>query len=84
MPYSRTARGISATEGIGRRNSIVEAVASRRYGTTETTSPTATLATTAAVSPSAQPVRVSPSAVQKAPSPASRPSAAAIRLVGGK
>ncbi|GAP47627.1 short-chain dehydrogenase/reductase SDR [Streptomyces azureus] len=84
MPYTSTASGISATDGMGRRNSIVEAVAARRYGTTEISTPATIPAQDAIARPSAQPVSVSPSAVQKAKSAISSASASAMRLVGGK
>src|SRR5215218_469122 len=84
VPNSSTARGISATEGIGRRNSMVEAVAARRAGTLPISSPSPTPPATATARPMAQPSRVSPRATQNEGSPSSSARAAAIRLVGGR
>src|SRR5512132_393155 len=47
VPNSSTASGIRATEGMGRRNSMVEAVAARRAGTLPISRPSPTPAATA-------------------------------------
>ena len=39
VPYNTTTSGISATDGIGRRNSTVDAVAARSKGTAPMTRP---------------------------------------------
>ena len=51
VPYSSTASGISATDGIGRRNSIVEAVNSRGKRELPISMPSTTPATTAMARP---------------------------------
>jgi hypothetical protein len=56
---------MSATDGIGRRNSTVEAVTARSNGTLPISTPTATPATIATARPSAQPRRVCASATQQ-------------------
>src|SRR5512132_3487820 len=84
VPNSSTASGIRATEGIGRRNSMVEAVAARRAGTLPISRPSPTPPATARARPMAQPSRVSPRATQNDGSPSSSARAAAIRLVGGR
>ena len=58
MPSRSTATGISATEGTGRRNSIVEAVNSRRNGLFPMITPITTPATTEIASPRNQVVTV--------------------------
>src|SRR5215216_5422881 len=84
VPNSSTARGIRATEGMGRRNSMVEPVAARRAGTLPSSRPSPTPAATATARPIAHPSRVSPSAVQNDGRPSSSARAPAIRLVGGR
>jgi hypothetical protein len=69
LPTSTTTSGISATDGIGRRNSIVDAVSARSTGTAPMTTPTATPASTAIASPITHVRRVWPSAVQNRLSP---------------
>ena len=64
-PNSSTASGMRATDGIGRRNSMVEAVKRRRNVDEPTTRPMTTAATVEIVRPIAQPFRVSPVAAQK-------------------
>jgi hypothetical protein len=83
LPYSSTASGISATDGIGRRNSIVEAVAARSTGTEPISAPSASPAATASARPTSQVRSVWASATQNSGRPACPPSATAIRLVGG-
>src|SRR5829696_8634427 len=84
VPNSSTASGIRATEGIGRRNSMVEAVTARRAGTLPISSPSPTPPATARAKPMAQPCRVWPRAAQNEGWPSSSARAAAIRLVGGR
>ncbi len=84
VPYSSTATGMSATDGMGRRNSMVEAVTARSTGTDPITTPATTPATTAMARPRPQPVRVSPSAVQNASSPSSCHRARPISEAGGR
>ncbi|WP_354003097.1 hypothetical protein [Microbacterium elymi] len=64
-PNSSTASGMSATDGIGRRNSTVEWVARRRNGESPMTTPSTQASTTAMRRPSAQASMVSPTATQK-------------------
>ncbi|MEO5665494.1 MAG: hypothetical protein ABIR39_19690 [Nocardioides sp.] len=75
---------MSATDGMGRRNPIVEAVARRSTSTLPITTPTVTPATVAMLRPMAQPRMVSSSAVQNAPDESRAPSARAISLNGGR
>src|ERR1043166_4354138 len=82
-PYSTTTSGISATDGIGRRNSTVEAVTARSTGRLPITTPATTPATTAMTRPSAQVRNVSIRACQKSGRVACSASATAIGLVGG-
>ena len=65
VPKSRTASGMSATDGMGRRNSMVEAVNSRVNRELPIRMPRTMPATAAIARPSAQPCRVSRTAVQK-------------------
>ena len=75
---------MSATEGIGRRNSIVEAVNSCRNRKLPMTRPAAMPSTIARMRPIAQPRRVRPRFVQKAGSPSSSTKVRKIVLAGGR
>src|ERR1700754_1250307 len=82
-PHSTTTSGISATDGIGRRNSMVDAVAARSTGMIPMSTPATTPSTTAIARPSSQVRTVSTTASQNRSSPICSPSVARIRLVGG-
>jgi hypothetical protein len=84
LPKSRTTSGIRATEGIGRRNSMVEAVIALSSGALPITRPAATPISMARIRPIAQPRSVCPTAIQKSPSCTSRPSEEAIEVAGGR
>ena len=84
VPYITTTSGISATDGIGRRNSIVEAVIMRTIGMLPMMRPRTMPAMIAMDSPIAQPRRVSPSADQKSDRCASSASLPKISDRGGR
>src|SRR6478609_9474293 len=83
-PNMRIASGISATDGIGRRNSTVVWVARRRNGTSPMTVPSTTASTVAITSPSAHDVRVRPTLRQNSRSRTWSPSAARVAVAVGK
>ena len=83
-PNSSTASGISATEGIGRKNSIVEWVSVRSTCELPMAMPITTPAITDMTSPIAQASSVSPSAVQNSALCSSLNSATMMVLNGGR